>query len=214
MPDDVKTVRRWPTIGGHPALDLCNTRSWRLDPARAVDRVDTTADLTDWYDTVLRRPSSGSPGRRAGVTAASTADLAWMRRLRDATIAVLDAHLGDEPAPGDALDTIGAGRRRALPAARPSARLPLTWTVDAAADRVLAHTLTLTVLDLLERPDLHLLRRCDGAGCGWLFLDHTRNHSRRWCDPADCGNRARVRSYTERQRRAARPGTARAGAGG
>ncbi|MGW5559426.1 CGNR zinc finger domain-containing protein [Micromonospora sp. NPDC003944] len=42
----------------------------------------------------------------------------------------------------------------------------------------------------------------DGEGCGWLFLDSTRNHSRRWCDPLDCGNRARVRAYVQRHRRA------------
>ncbi|MBU2667134.1 CGNR zinc finger domain-containing protein [Actinoplanes bogorensis] len=67
---------------------------------------------------------------------------------------------------------------------------------------VAAH-LALAVADLLDR-DRPELRRCDGDGCGWLFLDTTRNHSRRWCDPADCGNRARVRAYTRRQQ-AARP---------
>jgi hypothetical protein len=34
--------------------------------------------------------------------------------------------------------------------------------------------------------------------CQWLFLDTTRNHSRRWCDPADCGNRARQRRHYRR----------------
>ncbi|MEU7875254.1 CGNR zinc finger domain-containing protein [Dactylosporangium sp. NPDC049140] len=32
------------------------------------------------------------------------------------------------------------------------------------------------------------------------FLDTTRNHSRRWCDPDHCGNRARVRAYSRRRR--------------
>lgn len=37
------------------------------------------------------------------------------------------------------------------------------------------------------------VRACDE--CRWVFLDTTRNRSRRWCDPADCGNRSRQRRY-------------------
>ena len=45
-------------------------------------------------------------------------------------------------------------------------------------------------------------RMCAGAGCGWLFLDQSRNSSRRWCASGDCGNRARVDHFRLRQRRA------------
>lgn len=31
--------------------------------------------------------------------------------------------------------------------------------------------------------------------CGWLFLDSTRNASRRWCDMAACGNRAKAKRF-------------------
>jgi predicted RNA-binding Zn ribbon-like protein len=44
------------------------------------------------------------------------------------------------------------------------------------------------------------LRRCDDDGCGWLFLDTTRNHSRRWCSSGDCGNRDRARRHYARNR--------------
>jgi predicted RNA-binding Zn ribbon-like protein len=204
MDDDEVRPLSWTVIGGHPALDLCNTRSWRLDPARSIDRLDTPARLSDWYDRVLRpKPTgaTGRPRRRFEAPAAGPVDLAWAHRLRDATIAVLDGHLGGESAPDEALDTITDAWRQALSAARPSTRLPLTWAVDPANDRALQHSLTLTVIDLLEHADLDVLRRCDGPGCGWLFLDHTRNHSRRWCGPQDCGNRARVRAYAQRHGR-------------
>jgi len=39
-----------------------------------------------------------------------------------------------------------------------------------------------------------------GAGCGWLFLDSSRNHTRRGCDMRVCGNRAKARRHYERQR--------------
>ncbi len=40
----------------------------------------------------------------------------------------------------------------------------------------------------------------DDRGCGWLFLDMSKNRSRRWCDMNDCGNRDKVRRYYTRHR--------------
>src|SRR5216683_551384 len=47
------------------------------------------------------------------------------------------------------------------------------------------------------------VHRCEERseeGCGWLFLDETRNHSRRWCSMRDCGNRAKQRRHWQRNR--------------
>ena len=46
---------------------------------------------------------------------------------------------------------------------------------------------------LLTSEDRHRLKLCDG--CGRLFHDASRNHSRRWCDMQGCGNRAKVRRH-------------------
>jgi predicted RNA-binding Zn ribbon-like protein len=43
------------------------------------------------------------------------------------------------------------------------------------------------------------LHQCGGDNCGWIFLDSSRNHSRRWCDMRDCGNRAKVRRHRQKQ---------------
>jgi predicted RNA-binding Zn ribbon-like protein len=40
----------------------------------------------------------------------------------------------------------------------------------------------------------------DDRGCGWLFLDTSKNRSRRWCDMEDCGNRAKARRHYLRER--------------
>ena len=42
---------------------------------------------------------------------------------------------------------------------------------------------------------------CGGEGCGWMFLDESRNASRKWCESRDCGNRERVRQYLARKKR-------------
>jgi predicted RNA-binding Zn ribbon-like protein len=54
--------------------------------------------------------------------------------------------------------------------------------------------------DLLTSSDLDRIGVCEGEGCGWLFFDHSRNRSRRWCDMGDCGNRAKARRSYNRRR--------------
>ena len=36
---------------------------------------------------------------------------------------------------------------------------------------------------------------CANPACRLVFVDDSRNGSRRWCDNAGCGNRVRVRRY-------------------
>jgi predicted RNA-binding Zn ribbon-like protein len=50
--------------------------------------------------------------------------------------------------------------------------------------------------------DLDRVRVCplDEGGCGWVFLDRSRNGSRRWCAMADCGTQAKSRRLTARRR--------------
>jgi predicted RNA-binding Zn ribbon-like protein len=62
--------------------------------------------------------------------------------------------------------------------------------------------LALSAVDLLTSENLKLVGQCaDEEGCGWLFVDTSKNHSRRWCDINDCGNRAKQRRYQQRVRR-------------
>lgn len=51
------------------------------------------------------------------------------------------------------------------------------------------------------RPSWPRLKACRGMDCGWVFVDQSRNTSRRWCDMTACGNRAKSASF--RHRRAA-----------
>jgi hypothetical protein len=54
--------------------------------------------------------------------------------------------------------------------------------------------------DLLVSSELGRVRECAGERCDWLFLDASRNRSRRWCDMAACGNRAKAqRNYARRR---------------
>lgn len=54
--------------------------------------------------------------------------------------------------------------------------------------------------ELLTSPELHFVRVCASDTCDWLFLDTSKNHSRRWCDMNTCGNRAKARRHYGRQK--------------
>jgi predicted RNA-binding Zn ribbon-like protein len=54
--------------------------------------------------------------------------------------------------------------------------------------------------------ELKRVRICEATAddrCSWLFLDETRNRTRRWCSMKDCGNRAKARRFYHRHRASA-----------
>jgi predicted RNA-binding Zn ribbon-like protein len=53
---------------------------------------------------------------------------------------------------------------------------------------------------LLTSEELSRVGQCSDDRCGWLFLDMSRNRSRRWCSMEDCGNRAKARRHYRRGR--------------
>src|SRR6266849_3361647 len=49
--------------------------------------------------------------------------------------------------------------------------------------------------DLLTSTARDRVKECASETCEWVFLDKSRNRSRRWCDMSDCGNRAKARRF-------------------
>ena len=50
---------------------------------------------------------------------------------------------------------------------------------------------------LLTSGPLGRVKGC--AGCNWLFVDESKNKSRRWCSMEDCGTHAKMRRYVARR---------------
>lgn len=71
-------------------------------------------------------------------------------------------------------------------------------TTPVAALDLPAQVILDDALDLLARGAR--VRKCASDRCGWLFLDTSKNHSRRWCSMDSCGNRAKTRRHYERHR--------------
>jgi predicted RNA-binding Zn ribbon-like protein len=169
-------------IAGDPALDLVNTISWRGDADRTIERLTDPEALAAW-------------AIRAGLAAehldADEQALADVRTLRDA----LHGYLTD-----GATEPLRAGFTDAIARAALAPGPPLEWRLEVRTARDLAPALALRALRLLQSPDGERIGTCSDPACGWVFLDRTRNRSRRWCSSTDCGNRDRASRHYARHR--------------
>lgn len=185
------------------ALGFVNTLSAR-PTAAPVESLSSYDALVDWAraEKIVSAAVAArllSAGRRHPHQAAST--LARAVALREALYALCVAlDLGRPPSAavldavaGEVAASYAAGRlvlhERALQwvSSADEDLNRVVWEVARAAGR------------LVTSPQLAKVRVCAAPDCGWLFLDDTRNRSRRWCDMKICGNREKIRRYRARQ---------------
>lgn len=115
-------------------------------------------------------------------------------RLKDALFEIFTAEARDRPVPRAALDVLRRELARAYRHPRLTAKpYALSWKTTGFVPEVVR-----SATELLTSEDLSRLRSCDADDCDWLFVDRSRNRSRRWCDMNTCGNRAKARRFYER----------------
>jgi predicted RNA-binding Zn ribbon-like protein len=79
-----------------------------------------------------------------------------------------------------------------------------TWHNEPGALDTMLWPIVRSAGELLTSAQVAQVRECAGDTCSWLFLDTSKNHSRRWCDMKDCGNRAKAKRHYARSRVASR----------
>jgi len=122
-------------------------------------------------------------------------------RLREAVYRTFAAIAGRRRASPADLRVLSAEYREAMAhATLVESRRRFAWRLDEALDAV-AWEVARDAVTLLESERLGRVKRCPGSGdCGWLFLDASKNGSRRWCSMEGCGNRAKARRHAHRRR--------------
>jgi len=198
-------------VGGDVALDLINTVAPRPATAEATDWLDSPAALLHWACRVGLVTDAEAEGvSSAWAAEPASAVQAWHSTvdIREALYTVLAAALGSsEPVDGAVAELERLALRWSAATARSSLRLggpgePPAVLAVAAGALLIPDRLAYAAIDLTRTADLSQLRACPVAegGCGWLFLDHSRNRSRRWCAMEDCGTQAKSRRLTTRRR--------------
>jgi predicted RNA-binding Zn ribbon-like protein len=193
--------------GGHPALDFVNTVGGKrlVEPREHLPRF---GDLVAWAQEtgVVSQAEARALGREA-VAHPADAERALVaaRAFRESLYRVLLALVESRPAPATDVAAFETEVHRALAARRlESKEGRFRWTPPGVGlVQTVVPRLALAASELVTSEALKRVRICEATasdGCGWLFLDETRNHSRRWCDMATCGNQHKARRHYARVR--------------
>ena len=181
-------------VGGHLALDFCNTAGEHLSEKpdellrnwESFLRWATQAGLVgpESYFELLGHPEPLDEiiQLREAIYRVGLA-VAEARRISGRDVAIIREH-ANTPRPEIELRA-SAGRWRPAP---------------THASAQLCGILAGEALSLFCSPRATRVGVCGGGNCGWLFLDESRGKRRRWCDMNDCGSRAKARRYYEKHK--------------
>jgi predicted RNA-binding Zn ribbon-like protein len=192
-------------LGGRLSLDFANTADWHASD-QPVEFLTSYSDLVAWSQHVgiltdhqAQRLLKKAARRPEDATAVLERAIA----LREAIYRIFSAISRGRPPQAADLATFNAELSEALAQSRiVSTAQGFTWDW-AGAEGALDQMLWPVVHDaagLLTSEDLDRVGQCADDRCGWLFLDTSRNRSRRWCSMEDCGNRAKARRHYKRKR--------------
>jgi predicted RNA-binding Zn ribbon-like protein len=77
---------------------------------------------------------------------------------------------------------------------------PWTYTFEESGPDQMLWPIVRSAAELLASDRLDRIRECQGEKCGWLFVDMSRNRSRKWCDMKDCGNLVKAKRHYQKTR--------------
>lgn len=183
-------------LAGTWCLDFANTVEPRT--ARGRDYIPDYAALVDWSRQAGLLTSKGADAlRRCATTDEAAAALRRAVELRETTYRVFRAIATGRQPRARELAVLRDTQAEAIAHATPRWDNGLRWTWPVEIDRP-RWMLVADAVRMLESPRLDRVKMC-GPSCGWLFVDSTRNASRRWCSTADCGLREKIRRQAERR---------------
>jgi len=196
-----------PLEGGMLCLDFTNTLSWRASDKRR-ELLKNFSDLVMWgmHVGIVEKNCSENLLKKA-LRNNAEAEKAHVRaiQLRELLFRIFSSIVKKNP--------VGEGELTEFNRyfADTMSRVCCIWTSDEgflwsfcnrkeALDSML-DPIVKSAADLLISPDIKRLKLCNDKDCGWLFVDRSRNNSRRWCNMNDCGNRAKARRHYQRTKK-------------
>lgn len=191
---------------GRLCLDFANTVDWHASD-HPEERLRNYSDLVSWAREVgvlkpreaqhLLREAKRRPSDAAAVLERATV-------LREAVYRVFSAVTSGRSPEGADLGIVNEALSKALgrlQVVKAAQKFTWGWAGDESALDQMLWPVARSAGDLLTSDQLTRVGQCaDDRGCGFLFLDMSRNRSRRWCDMRDCGNRAKVKRHYRRKR--------------
>jgi predicted RNA-binding Zn ribbon-like protein len=204
LPSNLRNVRNQIVVPRRDlAIDFANTVAYRgSTPDDSLHNLD---DLFNWLASAKVLPEATIANLPRLIAAAHLDDVQLFNdaiNLRETTYRLLHAvathsapHASDLQRLNQALAE--APRRDCLAQAGGS----LGWRIELKPTAANLLTLALwSLADIIAGPDSSRLRECANDQCLWLFLDDSKNGTRRWCSMQACGNRAKAHRHYQRHK--------------
>jgi predicted RNA-binding Zn ribbon-like protein len=191
-------------IGGALCLDFTNTASWEAD-RQTGEHLNDFSDLVRWRtEAALLHQDSGAElvGEPEEYKGDASAILAKAKDLRATLYRIFIAlSRGEFPASGDLqfLNEALAQSAFRLEVRREKDQFLSERRAGGTQFAKLLGPVVWSAAELLTSGKFEQVKCCASETCGWLFLDSTKNHSRRWCDMADCGSHAKAKRYYKKK---------------
>ncbi len=199
-------------IGGELCLDFTNTvGNHRSENPR--EHLETYLDLVAWSEhagILAHKMAKKLTDQAAQQPAHANAVFQRALALREALYCIFSAISEGRTPKSDDVHVLNHSLAQAMAharlaftggsPARPAHYFKWDWEHSTNDLDQMLWDVARSAADLLTSDRLILVRECAGDVCGWLFVDTSKNHSRRWCSMSDCGNRAKVQRYYGRRR--------------
>jgi predicted RNA-binding Zn ribbon-like protein len=199
------TISTFEFIGGQMCLDFANTLGG-LRGGVTRECLSGYDDLVAWSqqaDSITEDKATSLLLEAEQHPSEAVAVIESAHTLREAIYRIFAAiATGIQPAEAD-LAILNAELGKAISGGR---IIPVAdgfgweWSSDQHTLDQMFGPIARSAAELLTSPERSLVRECTSATCSWLFVDHTKNHRRRWCTMTGCGNVAKVRRHRQRQR--------------
>jgi predicted RNA-binding Zn ribbon-like protein len=186
-------------VGGALCLDFANTVGGHRE-GEPKETLHAYSDLLDWALTggaISKATAARLREVARNNEARATRTLTAAKELREAIYEIFAALADDRQPPTANITTVNAALGEAyanLELKSHAGHIDLTWPASSADLRAPLWPVVKSAVDLMLDKKASL-RICASETCGWLFIDTSKNHSRRWCSMRDCGNRAKVRRF-------------------
>jgi predicted RNA-binding Zn ribbon-like protein len=189
-------------VGGSICLDFANTVNARSSGAPR-DNLTAYGDLLIWS----RRAGALAAGEERSLLARSAAEpeaaqraLEGARKLREAIHQLFIAVARGDMAPDMEAFNVFFGRAmRAARLVRRREGFEIAFDPGGSLDGMLG-PVAWSAAELLRGGELDRVKSCAKDTCGWLFMDRSKNRSRRWCEMSDCGNDEKARRFQEKKK--------------
>lgn len=202
MNESKRTLETLELVGGALCLDFANTINSRREPEH--DYLLTYSDLVNWAGKVeiLSGQQVKSLKQRETQDSKRAAQaLEKGRTAREIIYRVFSAIANKSKPKEEDLIAITRLFEEAIANGqhvKVANHYEITWKADATFEALLWQ-IVFSAEYLLISEELSRVKEC--PNCGWLFLDTSKNQSRRWCSMNTCGARAKMRRYHSRLRK-------------